>query len=436
MKVRLLLLGLLACALLACGDRKNLSVGEVRCEGVSCTPFVFEAIDAKDVELEQIDREDELVPVVGSETFCGELSSLSDIDQEPSSEPRCLGEKLIPVGDEQFIIATKYTAYLDSERIESGLRLAHYAGGELQWESRELSREVASSPRNGGDSFEIAGRDVPGEAIVGMTRETGDRHAYGQAFYAIEQGGELVELFEDDTAGRIRALVALGDDIIVASDYEARIEITRYTAKGTIVWRQTTVTAFETFTEGPINFQDTAVRLIDDERLILLVPRVSGFEAIELTTGGELVRSWMNYTFADALVNGRLATGPNGELFVGIDGYNIERCTLAGDEPRRDSFRKQRTQYYEPAVLGLHVDNAGYIYVATIEGDLARPFGLIERVSPDLRRRESFVIADDLAPEGFSLLVGGELFVSDDQRTLYFAASGTLGSMALPPIED
>jgi len=443
----------LDCALLACGDPKSLSVGEVRCEGVSCAPIETVSIETELVTVADVERDDELVPMIG-EMFCNDPSllseaagdggvtdSLSPLGGEPGeSDPTCLMETMVPLGGEQILVATALVTASEPDRIEWGLRLARYAGVELQGESTELSRELALVPGYLGDSVAIAASAVRGEAIVGRTRETGDYSAYGQEIYVLKTDGELVALFEDESAGRIRGIAALGEDIIVASEYDLRFELTRYTMQGVIVWRQTTLTLGEDAPEGyATTIGSSMLRMIDGERIVVMVPRKYSYQLLELTAEGELVRSWLNAgVYGDEgqlFVGAQLAAGQPGEFVVGLDGYDISRASFASGEPRIERFTKERTQFYTPNVLGLHVDQAGYVYIATIDGIRDNGFGLVERISPDLSRRERFVIADT-TPKGYPFVIGGELLVSEDQRTLYFARGGAIGTLELPPLPE
>jgi hypothetical protein len=422
---------------LACGEAENLSVGELRCEGVSCAPSDVEWVEASErVEVEDVERDELLFPLREA-AFCSNPPPLSllanDVDDGPAHETICRSEAMIAVGDHDHIVATSFTTSIDAKHVVTGVRLARFEDGVLVRESTELSRETKVVPNSFSDSFAIASTDTAGEAIVGVTREAGGYGSYGQTFYALDDDGELSELFEDPTAGRVRALATLGEDIVVVSDYEQRLELTRYTAQGVVVWRQTTLAVVEYPAEGATALEFASMRVLDGERIFVLVPRASLYELLELTAEGELVRTWTNWGYSqDEYYGARLAVAPGGQLVVGVDGYQIKRASLVGGEPRVDLVVKDRTQYYTPAMHGLSVDGAGYVYVATIDGARDDGYSLLERISPDLTQRESFVLERDGQP----FVILGDMFVTEDQRTLYFASRGTVGKLELPPIED
>jgi hypothetical protein len=438
--LRLLLLALICaplCALLACGDPENLSVGEVRCEGVSCEPIPVEHLDSEGYPADAIEREEVLVPSMGP-AFCPAAEIMRDSLQDAPDAARCVNEAMVAIGDDRFIVATGYFIPSDSNLITAGIRLAGYTHGELTWESTELSRQAELG--NFSDAgWALAPAEAPGEAVLGLTRGTGTTADDGYQVYEIKEDGELNELFEDEAGGRISGLAALEGDLIILSKRELRYELTRYTRDGEIVWRQTTLAMGGEWNQGQTASDTPALRVIDRERIVVLVPRASAFQLVEVSTDGELVLSWMNSgpIFPDgSTIGARLAAGPDGQFVVGMDGYDVRRGWIDDEAPVLEWTAKERTRYYRPDVLGLHVDSAGYIYIATIDGNNWEGYAVLDRITPDLSRRESFLIEGPGDEVSRDLMVRGDLVVSDDQRTLYFATGGALATIELPPIDD
>lgn len=431
---------LLSCALMACGDARDLSLGEARCEGVPCNfdRIVGQEIERVDRRLEHIEHEQPLAPSLG-ESACTAGSALDELAGVPDGGTSCMQNAMIAVGEEELVVATQLITPIGDDRLESVIRLAGFAGDQLRWENVELRREIENVSNYFGESFAIAARGTPGEAILGVTLETGDYSVYGQRFYVVDAEGELTELFEDQSAGRIHAIAPLGEGLVVLSEYELHFELTRYDAQGEIEWRQTELALSGGALEQTLVIGTAGVHVIDDERIVVLVPEQSSCDVMELTADGEPVRMWLSITFANAesFVRARLAEGPEGQVVIGMDGYDVRRATLRGGDAVMEQFIKDRTQYYTPAVLGLHVDRHGYLYIATIEGIRDEGYGLLERISPDLSLREAFVLRDMQTPDGDLLyLLEGELHVTEDQRTLYFSRGGAVGKLELPPLGE
>jgi hypothetical protein len=415
-------LALIACA----GD--TLAVGDVRCEGegVTCEPpSPFEA------EVQHLPDAFSVAPPVDvSAAWVVELPC-------PAYECMSLESRLVVHPDGSVTVARILRARQErgTESSHRGVSLARIAAdGTVLWNDDTLIEtgppDDSSDPDDDTSEawFRVAlALDEDGDALLAVLR--GESPSFlrpvprlGElTVYAVgRHAGELARLFGGDLWSDITAVGQIGGELIVAGYYwrgrEALApnpELARYERDGTLVFRQTALRRTEA---ADLSMSEVAINVAVDVPLVIASDGNASVAVVERTTfgldalaysvaqvapdgnvrwsatGTERIVPWVG------LPRARLAIDDLGRVILGTSPYQLDRFAPEGEPTRRievtGPFVRVREQAWEPDVMGLDCDASNRVLVATQAGAFDEHRLIIDRLSYERGRLETFSLPE------------------------------------------
>jgi len=417
-------------------EQERLSVGELRCQGVSCAPHHNDLVD----EMEVVNDEDEGLAGLSDAAVPGEPEHvrLGDVVGAKRAEVPCpfdgncrrIASRLTRLerdGETSALVVSVVQAWNDEapdEPIDQhGLWFGRYADGE--WLS-EIARGDGLIDTSGSYTLAVATSEVePADAVVVVSELFGGpTNEHKLQAYAYGTDDEVELLFEHDEEVRVDDAALIGDDILVVDSFHSLLELTRYTRDGDIVFRQSALAS----ADGEISLLGVDVlgqaqlEVIDDDTIVVLIPRDQTYE-IAVLDGSGVVR-WSTTVglphVSSNTYSAQLTVDDEGGILVGVDGYSFERFERDGDILRSRGAGRSRSEFYDLNVYGFDTADSGFSYFGTQDGDRDDRRIILERISPSLETVQSARIEVDAecgSPFGFGS--GTELIVEPDERVAF-----------------
>jgi hypothetical protein len=407
----------------ACAS-EDLSVGELRCQRVSCATGAtsFEWRDQKNSSPEPEPRP--------------ELSATHAMSFPCPEGQGCVASPPVMAliergGARAPVLAVPMLDPSEPEMREHWLWVGRPVNG--RWEGEAvLSFGEQPSGRYVPNAMTVPAQR-PDEAILALCEPT--LHFKVPCTLKVYRYGadyELELLFEDPTAGHVESIHAIGDDLLVLDDYGSMFELTRYAPDGTIRWRQS---ALNPPPDGPYASRSRGqahVRVLDDERIVAVAPNLHAeiLDVLLLTDSGEISeRRQLTRPEYDL---GVYLEADGDRAVVGMGGYTVYRYAL-GAKSSSELVTRYRTLFYEAELFGMDVAASGRTYVATQDGARDEPIALLERISADHASIESMKLIADEDVCAVQSSPGGVLRVAPDESAVYLAGEDCYAEYSLPP---
>lgn len=417
----------------ACNS-ESLSLGELRCVNARCGTHEVHEVPAQRVEAR-------------ASTF--EEPAIAHTVELPCSANACQHYvfRAIPLGEpDEMLVAT-----FRQESDDGVLVLYRYRGTSLEWQ-----HDLARAEYMGVLELALAPGDEPGSALVIAHHIVEEPEpAAVLRIQEVAADGSIDLLFEESDLGSPFDAARIGDDLLIATYAEAPgevshddrtlyvnyipgCEISRYTLDGELLWRQS---MFDGVGPGQGSTGTTngpwRMRVLDHERIAVLIPRGSDYEVAVLDAdSGNVLWGALVPLPNDRLstFSALLAIGPNGQIITGTDGYVLQTIDADGHDRPSYQVARARLEFFTHAVDGLLTDADGFIYVATHEGDANDERHVIDRYSPDLLERTSLRIEEPAALKdcGSPFNRSSELHLRADGRGAFAINGGCFTHIEFP----
>jgi hypothetical protein len=412
-----------ALALVAC-EGETLAVGDVRCEGdgVICEPTT-----PLETEVTHLPDDFSVVPPVDvSAAWVVELPC-------PADECMPLGTRLVVHRDGSLTLARILRARAEDAEQSShrGVSLSRIAAdGTVLWHDESLIEIGPPDDSTDPDDdwteawFNVAlALDADDHALLAVLRGVSppfDRpvpRPGALTMYAVgERPGELERLFGGDVWSAVTALEAVDGELLVAGYHwsrpapEPNPELARYERDGTLVFRQTALryTDAEELAQaqGPV---DVAIPLVVDGEgnasvavLELTMDAVDPltYSVVHVAPDGNVrwAASGTRLIVPPGAEPPQLAIDASGRVILARPTYQLDRFAQSVEPTRRievtGPFLRFSDQFWQPEVMGLDCNAANAVLVATQAGTFAEHRLIVDRLSYESGRFETFMLPD------------------------------------------
>jgi hypothetical protein len=416
-----------ALALVACQD-ETLAVGDVRCEGEGVT---CERPTPLETEVNHLPDDFSVVPPVDlSPAWVVELPC-------PADECGPIETHLLvhPNGSLTAARILRARAENGTESSHRGVSLSRIAAdGTVLWHDESLIEtgppDDATDPDDDTSEawFNAAlALDQDGEALLAVLRgvspsflrpvpRLGELTVYSVG----AQAGDLEPLFAGDLWSEVTAIAQAGGELIVAGYHWSRHpmlapnpELARYERDGTLVFRQT---ALRYTDAADLSMSEVAINVAVDVPLVVDGDGNASVAVVERNTFGldtlaysvvqvgsdgnvrwsasatERIVPWVGLPAA------RLAIDDRSRVILGTSPYQLDRFASEGESMRRieltGPFIRVREEAWEPDIMGLDCDAGNRVLIATQVGSLAEHRLIVDRLSYDSGRLETFMLPE------------------------------------------
>jgi hypothetical protein len=427
--------------LLAACESDVISLGARRCEGTQCAPAAaVEASVASPLIAERAEGSAQLLwraPVSCAAPADVPCDSY-DVSDDPHAASGDWPAQWFVAADgtvtEARITQTASEHGEDPPRLLLVRKLA--ADGSTIWEHVDaelLGQLFPPAPRPPALRMAFAPDGEDGAALLALGTFEPERALH---VFAFDAAGERTPALRIARGGVPQRIAVSGDRIFVLGSYEDGAELAAYHRDGTLLWRQTQL--YDRAAAGdrlrpPV---PRPLALAPDGSARVLLRLENTYEEVSVNRDG-VAGDWRRMCSAPAHpegANSALAFDTSGRLVAAMDSsasaYVIARCQEADCKgaPLQTTGGRQQQSYYPPELLGMSVDPAGQIYVATHDGALMERRLIIDRISADFSERRAFVVES----EGVENLYP-QAIAAGSQGDVYYWADGEIGRIALDP---
>jgi hypothetical protein len=232
--------------------------------------------------------------------------------------------------------------------------------------------------------------------------------------FAIDDSGQRESLFATEGPAVLGGVAVLDRDVVIASYYfpwldtgnqQARAEVARYHRDGELVWRQTGLRYSDVQLSprelGIVVLPQLPLAVDGDDGLWLSVVEdadrgFADFNLVRLGPDGNV--RWLTLPISvESFFNMRLAVSPAGSALLAQGSYPMwwfEQPSGSPPEVLRRQVMRLREDFWEPVVFAFDFDAEGRALIATQAGPRLEPRMLIDRISADFARRETFVVPE------------------------------------------
>jgi hypothetical protein len=417
-------------------------VGERRCagQGIHCAELPF--FDTQQNSVVPLLRQEIEAEVVWSAVWPCEAARCDEVRSAD----------LVLQADDSMTVARS---------LIGGVWLARFdSDGHMLWKNTDLLDPDRTEYDADKDTNAKLIVDRDGSVMLATLRAPG--HNGELTVYAIAEDGTLGLLFRSAGPTFLSGVALMEDDLVVfgqqsgPDQHTPNAELARYKRDGTLIWRQTSLKTFggdpalhdlPGFTIG-LDFPLVVDR--DNHAWLAVVDHTylpdAGYAVVQVGTDG-------NVRWVGEEVEGRIASKPSyraemvlatdGRVVLGRDqsGYRLDQYAPEGDPAKRIDLltvSRERDEFWQPDLLGLALDGANRMLVATQSGLRSAPRFIIDRYPADFYLfPESFVVAN-AAPMIVSKIATNSAFSELDgiragrDGDVYFWSETAVGRIALP----